>query len=607
MDFDQYIDDQIGHIYLAEGDWPGNNIKYWRANSGPHTRWRWINYDMDYCFKSGWIEEDSLDKATTAAGTDWPNPEWSTRLLRNLLKNEGFRNEFIQRYAYHMNTTFHPDRLLEFIDQFQARLAPEIPRHTSKWGGQKDPDAKETWIRPTFDSVAQWEHHVDEMREFALKRPAMATRHLLNHFRLSGTSELSLALHVPDSAVLQINGKRLRDGFQGRYFNDIPIVIRATPTLGYTFSHWETGSIAASSQSIVSKGSVWKYSDIGADLGAEWRQRGYDDTAWLSGRAQLGYGDGDEATVVSYGGTAGNKHITTYFRKSFELTDVSRFRSLSLALLADDGVVAYLNGEEIARLNMPPGNIDYATLALGGTADEGSFTEFHVPPAYLKSGVNVLAVEIHQADGGSSDLSFDCSLSGEASAVAQTGRIDTPEIEFTLSGATQLTAFLNADAATPANPIVITEINVKSAPQADSDDWVELYNRTDTAIDLTGWRFTDGAGHAYAFAPDTILWPQSYLVLCQDRIKFKAVHPNVKDRVGNLGFGLSSEGESLRVLDAEHRIVDRVDYVAIAPWPETAGGTGYTIELMDVSSDNNQGENWQAVNLFGTPGTSHEP
>ena len=500
-----------------------------------------------------------IDETTTATGTGWPNPEWSTRLFRNLLKNEGFRNEFIQRYAYHMNTTFDPQRLLGIIDQFQQRLAPEIPRHITEWGGQKDPDALETWISPTFDSVAQWQQNVDEMRLFAVERPAATTRHFLDHFGLSGTSEVGLHLHVPDSAVLQINGKRLPDGFQGTYFNDIPIVARATPTLGHTFSHWEvqSQSTAVSSEDIVAKGSVWRYSDTGVDLGTEWQQTNYDDTAWPSGPAQLGYGDGDEATVVGYGEDASNKHVTTYFRRSFELSDVTRFRSLSISLLVDDGAVAYLNGQEIARVNMPSGHVGYATLASQATANENAFTEFQVSPSYLKSGVNTLAVEIHQASKSSSDISLDCSLSGEASAGAQTKRVDAPEIAITLSHDVQLTAFLDADAATIADPIVITEINFQSAPEADSGDWVELYNRTAAAVDLTGWKFTDGAGHAYAFAPDTLLWPDSYLVLCRDRIKFKAVHPRIKNLLGNLPFGLSPEGESLRVLDPENKVVDR--------------------------------------------------
>jgi len=444
IDIDQYIDYQIGHIYLAERDWPGNNIKFWRANSGPYARWRWVNYDMDQCFMPGWINEDMILKTTTALGTAWPNPEWSTRLFRNLLKNESFRNEFIQRYAYHMNTTFRPERLVEMIDQFQARIAPEIPRHITRWGGQKDPDALETWMSPTFNSVARWQQNVDQMRIFARGRPAAATRHVLDYFGLSGTSEISLQLDVPASAVLQINGKRLADGFRGSYFNDIPVRVRATPTLGYTFSHWETHGPVFSSEDLVPAGSVWKYWDRGTDFGTAWRQSGYDDTAWLAGPAPLGYGAGDEATAVGYGGNARNKYITTYFRKSFEVTDVSRFRSLSFSLLADDGAVAYLNGEVIARVNMPV-RAQYTIPATQAIDDENAFSKFEVSPAGVKSGVNTLAVEVHLAGGDSPGMRFDCSLSGETFAVVQTARVDTPEITITPAGDIQLTAFLDED------------------------------------------------------------------------------------------------------------------------------------------------------------------
>ncbi|UCD51445.1 MAG: CotH kinase family protein [Phycisphaerales bacterium] len=608
IDIDQYIDYQIGHIYLAERDWPGNNIKFWRANSGPYARWRWVNFDMDQCFTSGWIGEDMIEKTTTRFGSGWPNPEWSTRLFRNLLENEGFRNEFVQRYAYHMNTTFNPDRVLALIDQFQQRLAPEIPRHITRWGGQKDPDALETWQSPTFNSVARWEQNIDRMRLFAVERPAPTTRHFLDHFGLSGTSEVSLDLEIPESAVLQVNGKRLPDGFQGVYFNDLPIVVEATPRWGYTFSHWKARSTAASSESLVSTGSVWKYSDTGMNLGTAWQETEYDDTAWPSGPAQLGYGDGDEATVVGYGPNASNKHITTYFRTSFELTEFAHLRSLSISLLVDDGAVAYLNGREIARVNMPSGRLYYKTPALQTIGNEDGFTEFEVSPDHLISGINVLAVEVHQASAGSSDISFDCSLSGETAAVTRTEQwIETPEVEVVLAGDMQLTAFCEADMEAVADPVVITEINFDSAPAADSGDWVELCNRSDAAVDLTGWQFSDGDGQAYTFPANTILWPDSYLVLCRDRISFKGIHPYVKNLLGNLPFGLSSEGESLRLLDAESNVVDRVDYFSITPWPQTAQGTGFTVELVDASNDNNRGENWQAASLLGTPGTGYEP
>jgi len=67
---------------------------------------------------------------------------------------------------------------------------------------------------------------------------------------------------------------------------------------------------------LVSTGSVWKYLDNGSDQGTAWQGPLFDDSSWASGPAQLGYGDGDEATVVN-GGPATNRFITTYFRHAF--------------------------------------------------------------------------------------------------------------------------------------------------------------------------------------------------------------------------------------------------------------------------------------------------
>src|SRR5580765_6551570 len=67
-------------------------------------------------------------------------------------------------------------------------------------------------------------------------------------------------------------------------------------------------------------GSVWKYSDKGTNLGTAWRASAYNDATWKSGPGQLGYGDGDEATKVSYGSSSSNKYVTTYFRKAITIT-----------------------------------------------------------------------------------------------------------------------------------------------------------------------------------------------------------------------------------------------------------------------------------------------
>lgn len=162
------------------------------------------------------------------------------------------------------------------------------------------------------------------------------------------------------------------------------------------------------------KSSAWKYLDDGSNQGTAWRQPSFNDAGWNSGNGQLGYGDGDEATVVSYGSNSSQKHITTYFRKTFNVQDASVFIALDLELLKDDGAVVYLNGLEIYRINMPSGDIAYNTRAshyVDGAA-ESAYTLVTLPAQFLAHGTNVLAVEVHQSSPGSSDISFDLALTG---------------------------------------------------------------------------------------------------------------------------------------------------------------------------------------------------
>lgn len=178
-------------------------------------------------------------------------------------------------------------------------------------------------------------------------------------------------------------------------------------------SNFAQGSL--SQVTLVSAGSSWTYLDDGSNQGTAWRALVFDDSSWASGPAQLGYGDGDEATTLSFGSDANNKYITTYFRRVFTVTDTTTYTALSLKLLRDDGAVVYFNGNELFRSNMPAGPIEYQTLAATtvGGPDESTFFTFTINPSSLISGTNIIAVEIHQVDAASSDISFDLELIGE--------------------------------------------------------------------------------------------------------------------------------------------------------------------------------------------------
>ncbi|MCA9243402.1 MAG: metallophosphoesterase family protein, partial [Phycisphaerales bacterium] len=160
---------------------------------------------------------------------------------------------------------------------------------------------------------------------------------------------------------------------------------------------------------LVQRGAEWRYLDNGSNQGTAWRAPTFDDSSWAGGAAQLGYGDGDETTQVSYGPNSGSRYITTYFRRHFDVVNASQVARAMVRILRDDGAVVYLNGVEAFRDNMPGGTIGYLTTAnsaLGGS-DEDLFVQHVIDPGLLQTGDNVIAVEIHQSGGTSSDISFD--------------------------------------------------------------------------------------------------------------------------------------------------------------------------------------------------------
>ena len=177
------------------------------------------------------------------------------------------------------------------------------------------------------------------------------------------------------------------------------------------------------SSSLISRGATWSYLDDGSDQGTAWRERDFNDDNWRSGPAELGYGDNDEATEVRFGPNEDNddndedeKFITTYFRRDFIISDASQVLALDYQIKRDDGVVIYLNGTVIGRDNVDA-DPDYLTEASNGSSREDDFLdpddldfEGENIHTLLVDGNNTIAVEIHQDDNESSDISFDFEL-----------------------------------------------------------------------------------------------------------------------------------------------------------------------------------------------------
>jgi hypothetical protein len=173
---------------------------------------------------------------------------------------------------------------------------------------------------------------------------------------------------------------------------------------------------------LLAGGAAWRFNDQGLDLTeAPWKSPDYYDQAWSSGAAPLGYGLAGLNTQLGFGPDPQRKHPTCYLRT--ELFVDALPVSLTLRARRDDGAIVYLNGQELARLNAPPGPVRYSDYFGGFTvsgADESAYFTTQVASDLLVLGRNVVAVEVHQDRADSSDLAFDLEITGSAPLVART-------------------------------------------------------------------------------------------------------------------------------------------------------------------------------------------
>lgn len=296
----------------------------------------------------------------------------------------------IQKHFFN-NGALTPARNLARLDARMAEVRDSLIAECARWG---------------FRTPSNWESAAETIRTNLFPQ---RTANLFNTLRNRG---MYPALNAP---VLSQNGGSVAQGFE--------LGIGGSGTVYYTLDGSDPrlpgGGVSPTAQSLTGAqasllaiNSVWRYRDQGTLPAANWFSPGYNDSAWPSGAAPLGYGSGDEATVVSFGPSSTNKYRTTYFRRSFSVSNPGNISELTLNLIRDDGAVVYLNGSEIARNNMPAGTIGNTTFASATVSGDSKYVPvvFSVPANLLIAGNNVMAVEVHQVSANSGDMRFDLSL-----------------------------------------------------------------------------------------------------------------------------------------------------------------------------------------------------
>lgn len=243
LDVDSFLDHVIAHVFVANDDWPNNNVRLWRDPTGTGApregvrdgRWRWMIMDLDQMGGTRGRYDPSHDPFTgRLRPSDDPDFERGYPLLfHRLLAYEDLRERFANRFTDLLNTSFAPERTLAELAATAERLRPELPLHRARWWPGED--------------ARRWEAELVQFEAFLAERPSRQREQLAALLGVEGTATLTVTTDA-DAGRLHVNtvevapetpGLSRSDRFEGVYLTEVAITITATSRPGARFLGWE--------------------------------------------------------------------------------------------------------------------------------------------------------------------------------------------------------------------------------------------------------------------------------------------------------------------------------------------------------------------------------
>jgi len=570
LEITNLIDYFVVEIFTVNTDWPQNNVKYWRHGDG---KWQYILLDLDNAM--GFI--NSLQHHSTNAYERILQDSVNVHsiIFQNLMDNNTFRRDFVNRYADLLNTIFLPENSFALIDAIRDSIVGEMEAHKNKWGG----------------SVTLWvNYHVNNrLKTFFQYRSDFTRDHTVEVFELDTIFNLCLKTKNSHDSRIRINSI-IPDKYpwDGIYFYDNPVLVEALPAPGMAFSHWETTDHPVLQDSLAR---MW------------WRLTG------------------DDTLTAHFTGTPDTLKLlfTEINFKSHERMDAGDWVELYNPNEVDLNISGWiLKGDsDFSAFIFPENTIVPAGEYWIVAQDTSRFSEIyqHVnnlsgPFVFgLKSWSSKLRLfDEHDNPIVSMQYYDQAPWPEDIAGSGRTIELISTE-ESILDPANWRTGCLGGSPGEKPREcreefnIAFTEFNYKSNPNFDTDDWVEIYNYDTATVDLSHWVFKDDDGsHRFHLPFGTLIEPGSFLVICEDTAAFRTFNPEVAQVIGNFDFGLSSESDMVRLFDPWENPVSMIDYTASAPWPTNISGTGRTAEVIDHTANSNDPSNWRSGCLGGSPG-----
>ena len=470
LDIDEFTNYMAAELYLGNSDWPNNNVKGYRSqNDG---RFRFVLFDLDQIFNY-YCDMKSISTLSTQFAN-----EPLVILFRNLLRNNEYRKKFIDTFCIMGGSVFESDRITAMVNEIADAMRP-----MQQLEGRR-PDNSANDIKNRM--LTRFDDALSQLQEY---EPA----------QIGSLKKQTVTLNADtDGAHIFLNDMDLPYAdFKGYLFQ--PVKLEAKAPAGYRFVGWSTGAGTASN-CLIANTDTWKYYDKG-EAASNWNTNGYNDNTWASGQAPLGYKMTGVKTTVSYGSDSNQKNPTTYFRKTVSLSSApSKNDKFLLNYQVDDGFIVYVNGKEAGRFNMPSGVIGFEDFSSSYASDTPLTGSLDLSPSLFNSGNNLIAVEIHNNSYTSSDQFWAAELYTSVGTSSE-GFISTePVMDLPTGSTVSLTATFTKLSeeelvAQSISPLRVNEVSAANSVYVNEwfkhNDWFELYNTTDTNLDIAGLYISD--------------------------------------------------------------------------------------------------------------------
>ena len=618
IDMDNFIDWTLLNLFAGNVDLKDNGN--WRAAGGglEQRPWRFYSWDGEHVL-------ESLSQTGTRPSSD------PTNLLSYLDDIEEFRIRFRDRVHKHL---FNDGALtVEMNRQRWIRRADEIDlaviAESARWGDyRRDVHSYSSGPYYLYTRNGYW---IPEQRRLLDQYFPYRTNNALNQFK-----NLGLYPHV-DAPVFRINGSHQHGGWISK--NHQLTMTGATGTIWYTLDGSDPRQAEASSggdhtgTTLIAESAGKRVLVPTRFVSDDWKSdAGFDDSSWLlSAGSPGGVGYERSSGYESYISLDVQEQMyarnaTCYIRIPFYFGgNPDDFDLMMLKVRYDDGLIAYLNGTEVAKANFggtPRWNASASSTHSDAEAVMFQSIDISASLGALRRGANVLAIQGLNASTTSSDFLISVELiategvsdgSGSLSSVAQqySGSVTLPysaNVKARALNGRTWSALNDAIFAVGlvAENLRITEIMYHPQALADvgepNEEFIELTNIGTETINLNLVRFTDGIDFTF---PNLDLAPGEYVVVVQERAVFEARYGQNIHIAGQYTGRLNNAGERITLEDALGQTI--LDFSYSDNWRSLTDGEGFSLTIIDPANPDlsswNQKDSWRAsAAIGGSPG-----